>query len=230
MKKTLLLITLVLATSSLGRAGSCSSAPLSTYIAKGFSCTETINGIDGLRTLKFSGFKETIGPPPGTLSVTVLPNGFEFGKFSVGKGQVEDFSLDYVVSGDLDAIALDIEKFGITGNGTGKGAILGTENIAVPCGKPHCRGSHFLGSINVYDNTRRGTLSSATLILPEVTGPFTLEKDLVLSGRIGSNSTASVGELSNEFNTVPEPASMILFGTGLLALGGYIRRRLPKNV
>lgn len=229
MKKTLLLVTLVLATSSLGWAGACSSAPLSTYITKGFSCTETIKGIDGLTTLTFSNFRETIGPAPGTVNVTVLSNGFEFGTFSVGKGQVEDFSLDYVVSGDLDVITLDIEKFGIHGNGTGKGAILGTENIAVPCGTPHCKGSDFLGSINVYDNTKKGVKDLATLVLPETPGPFTLEKDLVLSGRIGNNSTAFVGQLSNQFNTVPEPTSMILFGTGLLTLGGYMRRRPRKN-
>jgi len=33
----------------------------------------------------------------------------------------------------------------------------------------------------------------------------------------------------NPSNPVPEPVSMLLFGTGTLVFGGYIRRRLKKS-
>ncbi len=221
MKKTLLLVTLLLATSSLGWAGACASAPLTTYLAAGFSCTETIAG----DTLTFSLFRYPTGTLP--LQVTVVGNGFVFSPASGAPWSVSSFgapvdvTIEYQVSGDLDAVTLNLESF----SRTNAGAILGTENVGT--------GSGFLGGLTLYDNNVKGTNCQsgtqcfATLSLPEVAGPFSIQKDLVLSAD-GVNSSASVGALSNNFNTIPEPGSMLLFGSGLVALGGYIRRRQRK--
>ena len=223
MKKTLLLVTLLLATSSFGWAGACSSAPMTSYLVAGFSCTETI----GTDTLTFSNFLYTSGGtnpvPVANVGVTALGDGFGFGllsgaPWSVSSNQTLDATVIYTVSGDLDIIKLDLENFGRTN----AGAILATENIAA---------TGFFGSQKLHDNSKVNDCASqgntkcvSSLTLPEIAGPFRIQKDLVLSAD-GVNSSAFVGTLSNEFNAIPEPGSMLLFGSGLLALGGYIRRR-----
>ncbi len=224
MKKTLLLVTLLLATSSLGWAGTCASSSLTAYLAAGFTCTETI----GTDTLTFSNFvypasENTLAA--ADVNVTALADGLGFtptsGLWSVSTGQVLDATIVYTVTGDLDIIRLDLENFGRTN----AGAIVAVENVA---------NGGLLGSLELRDNknlndcaAQGNTRCVASLGLPEVAGPFRIQKDLVLSAD-GVNSSAFVTTLSNEFNVIPEPGSMLLFGSGLLALGGYIRRRQRK--
>jgi hypothetical protein len=43
-----------------------------------------------------------------------------------------------------------------------------------------------------------------------------------------SNIAAIYGRFTSENTPVPEPISMILFGTGIVGVGGYIRRKLKK--
>ncbi len=226
MKKTLLWVTLLLATSSLGWAGVCTSNPLTTYLAAGFTCTETM----GTGTLTFSNFVYPTSEnrlAAADVNVTALADGFGFtptsGAWSVSTGGVLDATIIYTVTGDLDVIKLDLENFGRTN----AGAILGVENIATTGGK-------FLGSQELRDNSRLNDCASqsnkrcvASLALPEVAGPFRIQKDLVLSAD-GVNSSAFIGTLSNQFDGIPEPGTMLLSGSGLLALGGCIRRRQRK--
>jgi hypothetical protein len=40
---------------------------------------------------------------------------------------------------------------------------------------------------------------------------------------------AALTELKGSFVTIPEPATMLLFGTGLIGLASFARKKFPKN-
>ena len=53
-----------------------------------------------------------------------------------------------------------------------------------------------------------------------------LEKDIEVVA--GSNGSASVSLVTNQFSEgqVPEPSSLVLFGTGIVGIAGLLRRKL----
>jgi len=55
---------------------------------------------------------------------------------------------------------------------------------------------------------------------------FTSSVDLSLLGGLGQPTTATAFVSASDITPTPEPSSIALLGSGLLALGGYLRRRL----
>jgi len=230
MKKTLMLVALLLAASSFGWAGACSQSTLATYDASGFSCTiddKTFSNFGysgaasgGATAIPDSGVN--VIPCPGSSPFcSDIPTGEEGFVFTAGwsviSNQTQDSAITYTVTSSaaiIDALLL-YAGFGVTGTGIVSVAETLSPNV----------GSLFLSD-------PPGTPSSTIITFPKVTS-LTVTKDVALAGHTGG--TAAVSVVANGWSQttapkVPEPASISLFGSGLLALVGYLRRRQRNNV
>jgi hypothetical protein len=222
MKKTLLLVTLLLVTSSMGWAGACSTGTLADYIALGSTgCT-----IDDKTFSDFAYSKAGTFPIPATdIGVTPCPSafckntgvplseeGFVFNAaWQVGPGQSLDSTITYAVT--ATASIVDAFLLGAGMGATGGGIVTVNETLS---------NGALLPTIGA-----PGLPTSGSVTFPGVKS-LTATKDIALSGGGGG---ARISVVANAFSQVPipEPASLSLFGSGILALGGYIRRRQRKN-
>jgi PEP-CTERM motif len=227
MKKTLLLLTWLLATSSLGWANTCGMDTLAGYTASGFSCTigdKTFSGFG----YTFSASGGAIAPPAAGIDVipctsaspfcAVFPAGEEGFVFTsawgVSSGQTEDSAIMYTVTSTKSVIDAFLFAGGLGASGTGTASVAETFIPNV--------GSLFVSN---------GTAPTDVITFGPVKSLIVF-KGIQLSG--GTSGTAAISVVANGFSqssvlVAPEPASLVLFGSGLLALGGYSRRRQRKQ-
>jgi hypothetical protein len=111
-----------------------------------------------------------------------------------------------------------------TYNGSG-GTLIGTViwNNMISDGK-----ATLSGILTVTSNTTSLSFSvgSTAYIDFTTTGVTGATTDLSSLFSASAGKTDSAKLFGGEFTLTPEPSSILLFGTGLLALGGILRRRL----
>jgi len=214
MRRTLLLIASLWATSAVGWAGACGSATLAVYESPGFSCS-----IGDLLFGNFSYINANVpSVPPSDAQIDVsaivaFPEvGFTFSTTSpndwiAGPGVTDTYTLDYTVTDAPGFLIHDaLLDVGIL---EADGSTALSEDLG---GGPTLS----LGSPPVTFAGLSSTDVSTTLT---VTGPSPL-----------ATGTEQVDNITEEFSSVssasvPEPASFALLGTALLGVCFLLRRK-----
>jgi hypothetical protein len=164
-------------------------------------------------------------------SITVNPittqynPGFLFNApWGVQAGQTQDSLISFTVN--VNPGGNDINDLSLYMLGAG---VLGTGQVSVA--ETYCAGDTFADlCAHGTEGTLLTILNSGTSILHASAsfGPVSVVdvvKDIELLG--GSNGSAAlVSGVGNQFSEVPEPGSLVLFGSGIVGLAGMIRRRV----
>jgi hypothetical protein len=222
MKKIALGLLLVLASGVYAFGSDCLVASYDTYI--GSSC-----GIDDKTFSDF--FYSTAGTnhmPASSITVNPInaPNnpGLLFNApWGVQSGETQQSLFEFTVNvnpgGNLiDDLSLYMFGAGVIGNGQ------------VSVAETYCAGDTFAnGCANGVTGTLLTILNGSTSLLTahvDFDNPVDVV-DVVKSVQLlgGSNGSAAVlGGVQNQFSEVPEPGSLMLFGSGIAGLAGVLRR------
>jgi hypothetical protein len=154
---------------------------------------------------------------------TAFDPGLQFqANWSASGGQVSDSSIGFTVT-VLGGAAL-IEDASIVQLG---GAVIGTGIANVGegiCVGFNCQNTTF--TLNTVNTTDKSLIQLGDVQVFSPTGQVRATKDIGVSGN--ASGFASVSLMADQFSEipVPEPGTMMLFGTGLLGCTAILRRRL----
>lgn len=230
--RLLLLFGCILLLAGIGFASACQHQTYNNYIGSGFTCDI------GDKTFADFAYHSTSNPPgfevpAGSVDVEPITTpgnpGFEFTSGWMASNAsgilTQDSLIEYSVNDGGHNSITDV-SLGIGGVGfSGTGSVFVDETVCLGAMLPSCTGGTF-ETLSVFD------YSGGTKLFDEVSFAgvsfVDVEKDIELSS--GTDGTARLSLVTNQFSEggVPEPGSIALFGTGVLALGGVLRRKLSR--
>ncbi|MFZ0704595.1 MAG: PEP-CTERM sorting domain-containing protein [Candidatus Korobacteraceae bacterium] len=196
------------------------------------SYDQYIGGSCGIDNKTFSNFTySTAGSNHMNASdITVTPittqynTGFQFiAPWNASSGQTQQSLIGYTATDNGGPLIKDLSLLMIGA------ATLGNAQVAVA--ETYCAGDTFA---NLCANGTEGTLltilnSNTSLLSASVNfdNPVSVVDvyaNVEMLGGSDNNSTALLGGLQNQFSEVPEPGSLVLFGSGIAGLAGVLRR------
>ncbi|MGA2905930.1 MAG: PEP-CTERM sorting domain-containing protein [Candidatus Korobacteraceae bacterium] len=229
MRKIAFALFVVLVTAVAGYAQNCTMTTLNNYLGSGFQCTindQTYSSFTYSDTSSPAGF----GIGPGSVEVipitTTNNTGFQFtGPWGVSTSggilaQDSEFAWTVNSTGLITDLSLSIAGVGFTGTG----AINLDETACLGAILPACSGGTTV-TLSVFDSSAGNQLYDQVNFagVHEVS----VEKDLLVSA--GTNGSAEVSVITDQFSessTVPEPGTLSMMGLGVVALAGFVRRKL----
>jgi len=222
MKKITLGLLVVLATGLYAFGADCIVASYDTYI--GTSC-----GIDDKTLSEFSySTSGTTQLPASSITVNPINTPFNPGllfnaPWGAQAGETQGSMIGFTVTVNPGGNLIDDLSLYMFGAG-----VLGTGQVSVA--ETYCAGDTFAnGCANGITGSLLTILNSGTSILTahatfdDPVSILDVRKDIELLG--GSDGSAAlVSGVQNQFSEVPEPGSLVLFGSGIVGLAGVLRR------
>jgi hypothetical protein len=222
MKRLFLVVAVALVCSVATHAAptACPTESLSAYLTSfGVGDSSCIAG-----GITYSDFAYTpSGGAPVAADITVTPNGallaFVFnGSWTAAGTGSSDSTLQFSAQGsEIDDISAQV----VAGSCTAPGSYSLSENVYA--GLDSVTGS-------VLPGTGIGIVCTNSVVSATFTSPqsaVTVVKDLGVNGGGGNDQgSAIVSEFTDQLSTVPEPGSLLLFGTGILGVAGILRRKI----